>query len=222
MADSNNHKLTLVDGDLVSSARNGDTEAFGELARRHRQKCVDLATFFLRNRGDAEDMAQNALSQACKHLDQYEGDAGFSTWLSRIVVNQCLMLLRGRRRVRFVYLDEPAAGENKRRTEVPAAGPDPEGEVAYSQMMAVLQREIRRLPPMLRHVMMLRDLQELPMTEVAEQLGITIPAAKSRLLRARLELKSRLSPYYKPDSVQLSRSAAPLERVAHHSALRLR
>jgi predicted RNA polymerase sigma factor len=75
---------------------------------------------------------------------------------------------------------------------------------------------------MLRHVMMLRDLQELPMTEVAEQLGITIPAAKSRLLRARLELKSRLSPYYKPDSVQLSRSAAPLERVAHHSALRLR
>lgn len=60
----------------------GYSEAFGELIVRHRKKCVDLATYFLRNHGDAEDEAQNASSQACKHLDQYEGEAEFSTWLS--------------------------------------------------------------------------------------------------------------------------------------------
>ncbi len=222
MVESGSQKLTLADRDLVHFARHGDTEAFGELIRRHREKCISLATFFLRNHGDAEDEAQNAFSQACKHLDQYEGDAEFSTWLSRIVTNQCLMLMRGRRRAQFVYLDEPTRGQEAMPVEVPAAGPDPEGETAHSQMIAILQREIRRLPPMLRHVMVLRDLEELPMSEVAGQLGITVPAAKSRLLRARSELRSRLSKYYRSDSVPLSRCAMPLERVAHHRALRLR
>src|ERR1700752_180768 len=90
---------------LVEQARQGDQEAFSELSARHRRKCVDLACYFLRSRSDAEDVAQNALLKAYKHLDQYQGDAEFSTWLSRIVANECLMLMRIRRRARFVYLD---------------------------------------------------------------------------------------------------------------------
>ena len=224
MIDAQTNRQTMSDDQLVDMARNGDREAFGELVRRHRQKCVDLASYFLRNRGDAEDEAQNALSQAYRHLDQYQGEAEFSTWLSRIVANQCLMLMRGRRRAQFIYLDEPAKGPKALPVELPATASDPEGEMAYSQMIGVLQREIRRIPPVLRKVMELRDIQELPMMEVAEQLGITVPAAKSRLLRARLELRERMSRHYRGvvHSSPLSRSAAPLRRVAHHCAVAVR
>jgi RNA polymerase sigma-70 factor (ECF subfamily) len=207
---------------LVDLAREGDKDAFGELTRRHRQKCVDLATFFLRNRGDAEDEVQNAFSKAYAHLDQYQGEAEFSTWLARIVSNQCLMLMRVKRRTRYVYLDESASGQDAPPVEVPACGPDPEGEFAFRQMKVVLRTEIRRIPPMLRNVMLLRDIQELPMVDVAEKLGITVPAAKSRLLRARAELRSRLMRHTEKSGniSPLSRSAAPLNRVAHHRAIR--
>src|ERR1044071_4076671 len=93
----------ISDSELVELARNGHQDAFGELLSRHRQKCVAVATFFLRNRGDAEDEVQNAFSKAYAHLDQYQGEAEFATWLVRIVSNQCLMLLRVKRRTRFIY-----------------------------------------------------------------------------------------------------------------------
>ena len=214
--------IDMPDQALVEMARQGDKNAFGELTRRHRPKCVDLAVFYLRNRGDAEDEVQNAFSKAYAHLDQYQGEAEFATWLARIVSNQCLMLMRVRRRTRFVYLDETANGLDAPPVELPSCGPDPEGELAVEQMKGVLRMEIRRIPPLLRNVMVLRDIQELPMTDVADRLGITVPAAKSRLLRARNELRSRLMRHTeRTGSIPpLSRSAAPLNRVAHHRAMR--
>src|SRR5436305_15106002 len=106
--------------------------------------------------------------------------------------------------------------------ELPACGSDPEGDFAFQQMNTVLRTEIRRIPPMLRNVMMLRDIQELPMTDVADQLGITVPAAKSRLLRARTELRSRLMRHAEKSGAHwpLSRTAAPINRVAHPRAVR--
>ena len=215
---------TMTDAQLVEISRTGQQEAFSELIQRHWRRCVDLGCFFLHNRVDAEDCVQNAFLKAYEHLNQYQGDAEFSTWLSRIVANQCLMLMRGRRRAQFVYLDEPAKGPKALPMELPAAASDPEGEMAYGQMIAVLQQEIRRIPPVLRKVMELRDIQELPMMEVAEQLGITVPAAKSRLLRARLELRERMSRHYKGvvHFSPVSRSAAPLRQVAHHCAVPVR
>ncbi len=211
----------LSDQALVELARNGDQDAMGELLRRHRQKCVDLAVFFLRNRGDAEDEVQNAFSKAYAHFDQYQGEAEFSTWLARIVSNQCLMLLRVRRQTKFVYLDDRPNVNDAPPAELPACGSDPEGEFAFREMKSVLSTEIRRIPPMLRNVMMLRDVKELPMTDVADQLGITVPAAKSRLLRARTELRSRLMRHAERRGTQnpLSRTAAPIDRVAHHRAM---
>lgn len=214
--------IDLPDQALVRMARKGNKEAFGVLVRRHQQKCVDLATFLLRNRGDAEDEVQNAFSNAYTRLDQYLGEAEFSTWLARIVSNQCLMLMRSRRRARFLYLDESASAQDSPVVELPSCGPDPEGEFAFGQMKRVLRREIRRIPPILRNVLVLRDLQELPMTDVAEKLGVTVPAAKSRLLRARAELRSRVMKHTERSGNHspLSRSAAPLNRVAHHRAMR--
>src|SRR5512141_1822027 len=180
-----NEYQRLTDAELVQLSLQKDREAFGELIHRHYRKCVDVASYYIRNRDDAEDQAQNAFMRAYAHLDQYQGEAEFSTWLARIVANQCLMLLRIRRRTKFVYLDEAPNVHDAPPTELPSCGPDPEGEFAFRQMKLVLRTEIRRIPPILRNVMMLRDIQELPMADVADQLGITVPAAKSRLLRAR-------------------------------------
>jgi len=183
---------TLTDLELLASARDGSREAFGQLVQRHYRTCVNIAAFMLRDRAEAEDEVQQACWKAFEHLDQYLGEAEFSTWLLRIVVNECLMLMRVRKRVRFLYLDGDQRPEQSRPMELPSATPDPEQDFVKQEMIDVLKREIRRIPPLLRNVILLRDVEELPMPDVAERLGITVPAAKSRLLRARTELRERV------------------------------
>jgi len=180
------------DIDLVDLAREGDKQAFGELVKRYHHRCVSLASCILQDRGEAEDEAQNAYWKAFEHLDQFQGDADFSIWLSRIVVNQCLMFMRAKRRTRFLYLDAGIPGYPGASIELPSWKLDPEGEVGRQQVREVLKREIQCMPALLRNVLLLRDVEELPIAEVANRLGITVPAAKSRLLRARLELRQRL------------------------------
>lgn len=209
---------TAKDAQLVELARQGDQPAFGELVRRHRQRCVDLARFFLRNRGDAEDQVQDAFMKAYEHLAQFHGDSEFFTWLARIVTNQCLMLMRLRRTARFSCLDEKPSGQDVMPIQLAAVGPDPEGELAFRELSAVLRFEVRRIPRLLRGVLLLHDIQGLPMMDVAAQLGITVAAAKSRLGRARHELRQRMTRHYEGirDSSPLLRSAAPLNRVGRH------
>jgi RNA polymerase sigma-70 factor (ECF subfamily) len=105
--------------------------------------------------------------------------------------------------------------------ELPSSGPDPEGAVASVQVKQLFQTEMRRMPPLLRNVMVLRDVQQLPMAEAAAQLGITVQAAKSRLMRARMEMRSRLTRkhnWIRSSSAPLSTVAAPLERVGRRCA----
>ncbi len=213
----------LTDPQLVDLARGGDQDAFGELVRRHWRKCVDLACFFLRNRGDGEDQAQNAMLKAYEHLDQFQGEAEFSSWLARIVANQCLMLMRVRRRARFVYLDEMPSEPKAVPVQLASTGPDPEGEFGYEQMTQVLESEVRRIPVLLRNVMLLRDIQGLPIRDVADQLGVTVSAAKSRLIRARAELRHRMTRHYSGPckSSPLTRIAAPLARVGRHCTMQV-
>jgi len=183
---------SLKDTELVAETRRGRDEAFGILINRHYATCVNIATFILRDRGDAQDEVQKACCKAFEHLDQYHGDAEFLTWLLRIVSNQCLMLIRVRSRARFLYIDACADPAGSRPVELPSPSADPEHELLDHELKDVLQREIRRIPPLLRNVLMLRDVQELPMQDVADRLHITVPAAKSRLLRARTELRARV------------------------------
>jgi RNA polymerase sigma-70 factor (ECF subfamily) len=185
-------KQDYTDSDLVESARQGDKQAFGELVRRHHHWCVGLASGILRDRGDAEDEAQNAYWNAFQHLDQYQGDAEFLTWLARIVVNQCLMFIRARRRARFLHLDAGIPGCASGSIDLPSRRLDPEREAGGRQVREVLEREIRSIPALLRNVVLLRDVEELPIGEVADRLGISVSAAKSRLLRARIELRQRV------------------------------
>jgi RNA polymerase sigma-70 factor (ECF subfamily) len=223
MQNTNMAQPKLTDTELVDLARQGDDEAFGELVRRHWRKCVDLGCFFLRNRGDAEDQVQNAVLKAYQHLDQYQGEAEFATWLARIVANQCLMLIRERRRARFVYLDEPSSEPKALPIQLASSGPDPEGAFAFVQITQVLEYEVNRIPRLLRNVVLLRDIQGLPMRDVAGQLGLTVSAAKSRLIRARAELRQRMSRHVEgaDHSSALARVAAPLSRVGRHCAMQV-
>lgn len=182
----------VLDDQLVVMAQGGDNVAFTELVERHQSTCKRLALSILRDQSDAEDEVQNALWKAYEHLGQFQQDAKFSTWLSRIVVNQCLMRLRKDRRAKFLYLDEGVAGEEVVTLDLPDLAETPEEALAHLEIGTVLKTEINRIPPMLRDVFLLRDVEELPMPDVASRLGITIAAAKSRLLRARLELRERM------------------------------
>ena len=182
----------LTDDDLVMMAQGGDNEAFTELIERHQPTCKRLAFSVLKDKQDAEDEVQNALWKAYEHIGQFQRDAKFSTWLSRIVLNQCLMRLRKDKRARFLYLDEGVAGEEVSRLDLPDLGEGPEEILANSEISEALRTEIQRIPPLMRDVVLLRDVQELPMQDVAQKLGISVAAAKSRLLRARLELRGRM------------------------------
>jgi RNA polymerase sigma-70 factor (ECF subfamily) len=145
----------------------------------------------IRNRSDAEDEVQNAFWKAFQRIEQFRGEGTFAAWLSRIVENQCLMRLREERNSRFVYLDEST--ESNVRMELVGQVAGPEDEFGLDEVVSLLRREISRIPPLLRNVMLLRDLDQLSMPAVAVQLGLSVPAAKSRLMRARMELKSRVS-----------------------------
>ena len=184
------------DEDLVTLAQRGDNNAFAELIQRHYNSCSKLAISILRDRSDAEDEVQNACWKAFEHLEQFQQDAKFSTWLTRIVVNQCLMRLRQQRRAKFIYVDDPLPADETLTMQLTDTAPTPEQELGKSEVAAMLTKEIGRIPPLLRNAFVLRDVNRLPMEEVARQLGISVAAAKSRLLRARQELRERLEKHY--------------------------
>ena len=144
----------------------------------------------IRNRSDAEDEVQNAFWKAFQRLDQFRGEGTFAAWLSRIVENQCLMRIREERNSRFVYLDEST--ESNVGIELVGQSTGPEDQLGWEEVVVLLRREISRIPPLLRNVMLLRDLEQLSMPDVASRLGLSVPAAKSRLMRARTELRSRI------------------------------
>lgn len=182
----------LTDPELVSLAQDGQPDAFAELIRRYQPACLKQALSILRDRSDAEDEVQTACWKAYTHIANFQGDSKFSTWLMRIVVNQCLMRLRQQRRARLMYMDDMKLGDESTTLELPDRGNTPEQELGRIQVANILHLEIQRIPPLLRQVFLLRDVQQLPMPDVAGRLGISIAAAKSRLLRARVELRERL------------------------------
>jgi RNA polymerase sigma-70 factor, ECF subfamily len=184
--------LGLEDDQLVALAQTEDPEAFSTLIARHRQAALKVALSILRDKQDAEDEVQNSFWKAYRHISQFQRDAKFSTWLTRIVVNQCLMRLRQLKRARFAFIDDSQPGDEISVAELRDRRQSPEQELGRFEVSSVLWNEIRRTPPLLRDVFLLRDVQEKPMPEVAEILGISVAAAKSRLLRARAEIRNRL------------------------------
>ena len=188
----------LSDDQLLTFAQGRDEAAFAELMHRNSSSSFKLALSILKDRQDAEDEVQNSYWNAWRSVGQFQRDSRFSTWMSRIVINQCLMRLRKARRASFLYLDEGVGVGGLKVMELPDRGSTPEAELGGKEMSAILHKEIRKLPPLLRNVLVLRDLDELSMDDVAGRLGISIVAAKSRLLRARSELRRRIETHCTP------------------------
>src|SRR6516225_10750474 len=129
MSRSSNTETAMTDAELVASARRNNRDAFGELIRRHHAACLRQAIYMLRNRGEAEEEVQNAYLKAWEHLDQFQGTAEFSSWLSRIVTNHCLMLMRVKARVRMVYIDGIQSRDGDGIIELPCVTTDPERDL---------------------------------------------------------------------------------------------
>jgi RNA polymerase sigma-70 factor (ECF subfamily) len=183
------------DDELVAKAQQSDDQAFGELVRRTSASSLRLAMSILRDRQEAEDEVQNSYFNAWRHVSQFQCESKFSTWMSRIVANHCLMRLRKTRGLHFLYLDDAPSDDTARPLELKDRRATPEGDLGTHELSAVLQKEIQRLPPLLQRVLVLRDVNELSTAEVASILGISPSAVKSRLMRARLELRTRLEKY---------------------------
>jgi len=182
---------------LVAAAKSGDGAAFEELVNRYERKIFRLTMNITRNREDAEDAMQDAFLKSYAHLQTFQGDSRFYTWLVRIAANEALMRLRKRRPNQF-SLDEPVEGEDDLMPrEIETWDPSPEQRYAQTEMQEILNDVIEKLEPDFRTVFVLRDVEELSTEETAKALGISIPAVKSRLLRARLRLRQKLNQYFR-------------------------
>ena len=183
---------------LVAQAREGDTQAFGELVRRYEGRIFRLAQHVTNNREDAEDVLQETFMKAYEHLDQFQGNSKFYTWIVRIAVTQALMKLRRRKTDKSVSMDENIdTGEDTIVREIAAWGEDPEQRFSREELGRILGNAVESLEPPYRSVFVLRDIDELSTEETAEALNLSIPAVKSRLLRARLQLREKLGRYFK-------------------------
>jgi RNA polymerase sigma-70 factor, ECF subfamily len=183
---------------LVHAAKAGDLGAFEELVKRYDRNVFRIAQHITQNREDAEDVVQDAFLKAYQNLQNFQENSKFYTWLVRIAVNEALMRLRRRRPGQMVSLDEDIkTDEDSMPREVADWSPNPEQLYKQSELREILQRTIQGLPASFRTVFVLRDVEGLSTEETAEALGLSIPAVKSRLLRARLQLRERLTKYFK-------------------------
>jgi len=183
---------------LVQAAKGGDVGAFEELVRRYDRNVFRIAQHITQNREDAEDVVQDAFLKAYQKLDQFQGNSKFYTWLVRIAVNEALMKLRKRKASKTVSIDEDVETEEGFvPREVTDWSPNPEQLYKQAELGDILEKTIQGLPAGFRTVFVLRDVEGLSTEETAEALGMSIPAVKSRLLRARLQLRERLSRHFK-------------------------
>jgi RNA polymerase sigma-70 factor (ECF subfamily) len=183
---------------LVAAARTGDIGAFESLVRRYDRNVFRIAQHITQNREDAEDVVQDAFLKAYQNLGQFQGQSKFYTWLVRIAVNEALMRLRRRRPERMVSIDEDVkTEEDSMPREIADWSPNPEQLYTQSELKDILGKTIQGLPPSFRTVFVLRDVEGLSTEETASALELSVPAVKSRLLRARLQLRERLNKYFK-------------------------
>jgi RNA polymerase sigma-70 factor (ECF subfamily) len=183
---------------LVARAKAGDDAAFSELVQHYSRRVFRMAKQITQNDDDAEDVLQETFIKAFTHLDNFQGNSKFYTWLVRIAVNEALMKLRKRRSDKTVPLDEPIdTGEDEMVREIAVWDENPEDSYSRDELAQLLDEAIQSLKPAYRTVFILRDIEELSIEETAQILSLSISAVKSRLLRARLQLREKLTRQFK-------------------------
>lgn len=182
---------------LVRACKNGDCAAFEEIVKRYDRKLFRIAQYLMHNREDAEDAVQEAFLKAFQHLDQFREEAKFSTWLTRIAMNQSLMLLRKRRSTKEVSMNGNfQSDEGNLPIDVADWAPNPEDLYQTAQWREILRKTLQDLAPTLRVVFVLKDIEGFSLEQTAETLGLSVTAVKARSFRARLQLREKLSRYF--------------------------
>ena len=185
------------DARLLAAAQSGHSVAFGELFNRYKRRIFDLAQRIMRNHEDAEDVVQEAFQLAFVHLQDFEGGARFSTWLSRIAINVALMKLRKKARKVEISIEEHSESEDLWfRDAVTDLAPNPEEDCIRRERSRILREALAELRPNARRVLELYELEGHSMKEIAAGLGITVTAVKARIFQARPKMRHELDQYF--------------------------
>lgn len=180
----------LSDEQIVERVLAGDTVMFEILMRRHNQRLYRMARSVLRDDDEAEDVMQDAYFRAYEHLGQFEGRASFATWLTRIAFHEALA--RKKRRGRYDELDAIEESKGDSTMILKSGRPDPEEDMAHSELRGLLENAIGGLPEAFRTVVVLREIEEMNVAETAATLGLTESLVKTRLHRAHAMLRRNL------------------------------
>jgi RNA polymerase sigma-70 factor (ECF subfamily) len=175
---------------IIALAKSGDSPAFAELVHRNYARARRLAYLVARDHAAADDAVSESFCQAFTHLHQFESSGRFSSWLNRIIINECREKARSDRRASSVEFEE--------RVHTPESTPEawhtltPEQQAGHTELRAVLSREIHRIPAHLREPFLMR-VEDTPVHEIAARLGLTEGAVKARVNRARCHLRTRMA-----------------------------
>ena len=184
------------DRELVAQAKAGSPGAFGELYERHHMNVYRSAVRILRNRQDAEDTVQRSFQRAFTGLGRFRQDSTFSTWVTRIAINEALMLLRKRRKPSSL---SQTHSDGEAWPDVSGERLTPEQALAKEELRSLVHQAVSRLRESLRSVVLLRELQGLTSAETARRLGLTVSAVKARTFHAKRHLRRHLQHKYKVD-----------------------
>jgi RNA polymerase sigma-70 factor (ECF subfamily) len=186
---------------LVSAAKNGNQRAFEVLVERHQQRMLAFARRYTRVREDAEDVVQQTFQKAFIHLNKFQGKSSFSTWLTRIAINEALMLMRRSHALREIPVEDSHDQEGAASAmEIPDPSPDPETSYLRRERVEILSETLGNLRPGMRKAVELRELGELSTEETARRMGVSVAAVKARIFHARKKLQEKLSRYLKSNS----------------------
>ncbi len=184
---------SLAETDLVAAAKNGDEIAFEELVTRDKRRIYLRALRIVGSPEDAEDALQSALLKAFLHLPEFEGKSSFSTWFTRIAINEALMLRRtNRRRIELSIDDSIPADDTPTVLEIVDARPNPEHLYAQLEWREIVNCALSVLKPAMRLTLLIHGVDECSIQQTAEMLGVTVSAAKSRISRAQRELHKKI------------------------------
>jgi RNA polymerase sigma-70 factor (ECF subfamily) len=186
------------DGALVAAVKRGDSQAFEELVLRHEPKVLAVAQRITKNREDAEDVAQESFHKAYLHLDAFQEKSRFSTWLTRIAMNEAFMLLRRKRGFHEVLPESPDDEVKSGAEAFVDQRPNPEESCWQRERKQLLTQAINRLAPKIRRTILLRDIEERSVEEAAQILGASIGAVKARIFQGRRKLRRTINPELLP------------------------
>jgi RNA polymerase sigma-70 factor, ECF subfamily len=184
--------------ELIAHSRQGDRDAISELFKRHYASCLRLARGILRSEDESQDAVQSAYVSAFQHFIEFRGESSFRTWISRIVINRCMVQRRTPwQRAAWIYLDEQTTGGG--RDSLACRAPTPEKSAYSREIHSALAQAVSQLPGTLRDAFTLYCVSGLSVKEVAAALGLSESAAKTRVFRAREKVRVQLQPVWQQE-----------------------